>query len=467
MIRVHGLAVVEEYPESVIPSARALAAGPDEVLWLGLRSGDLARFYHGHAEVFPSPGGPKSYAYEVVVNPDGTVLAPTSAGLIGWKDGTSRLLSSKNGVPCDLVTGVAWDNQNALWLNTGCGLARISEEDMGRWWRDETAVLTPKMLDASDGVMAAGPATFNVMARTPDGRIWFANRSNVQVVDPGNLAQNRVLPPVHIEKVVADRQPYQPYEKLTFPPLMLDLEIDYAALSFVNPQKVRFRYKLEGRDAAWQDAGVRRQAFYTNLRPGPYRFRVIASNDDGLWNEEGASFAFTIPPAWYQTTAFGISCLIGLAFLFWLVYYLRMKQASRSLRARLDERIAERTRLAQDLHDTLLQTLQGSKLVADDALEHGSDAEYTHRSLERLTEWIERAMREGRAALDALHVGTPDDRELSKRLQSVLDEHALSSVSERVVTIQWHALRNGSDRPRRDLPGWVRGHSQCTHALLC
>ena len=435
LIRVHGLEVVEEYPESVIPSARAMAAGPDGVLWLGLRSGDLARFSRGHAEVFPSPGGPKSYVYQVVVNADGSVLAPTSAGLIAWKDGTSRLLSSKNGMPCDLVSGVAWDNQNALWLHTGCGLARISEEDMSRWWRDDTAHVTPMMLDGSDGVMAAEPATFNVMATTKDGRIWFATKSSVQVVDPNHLTQNKILPPVHIEQVVADRQLYRPNDKLTFPPLMRDLEIDYSALSFVNPQKVRFRYKLEQRDEAWQDVGVRRQAFYTNLRPGSYRFRVIASNDDGLWNEEGASFAFTIPPAWYQTTAFGISCLIGLAFLLWLVYYLRMKQASRSLRARLDERVAERTRLARDLHDTLLQTLQGSKLVADDALEHRSDPEYTHRSLERLTEWIDRAMREGRAALDALHVGTPDDRELSKRLQSVLDEHELSSVSERVVTI--------------------------------
>jgi signal transduction histidine kinase/ligand-binding sensor domain-containing protein len=435
LIRVHGLDVVEEYPESIIPSARALAAGRNGVLWLGLRSGDLARFYHGHAEVFPSPGGPKSFVYQVVVNADSTVLAPTSAGLIGWKDGTSRLLSSKNGVPCDLVTGVAWDNQNALWLNTGCGLAKISEEDMSRWWRDDTAVLNPNILDASDGVMAAGTAGFNMMARTPDGRIWFANRSSVQVVDPNHLTHNGVLPPVQIENLVANRKLYQPNDKLTFPPLMLDLEIDYAALSFVNPQKVRFRYKLEGRDTLWQEAGNRRQAFYTDLRPGAYRFQVIASNDDGLWNEEGASLGFTIAPAWYQTVAFRISCVFASIFLLWLLYYLRLKQASRSIRTRFEERTAERTRLARDLHDTLLQTLQGSKLVADDALENRSDAEHMRRSLEKLSDWIDRAMREGRAALNALHAGTLDNRELSKRLQSALDEQEPNSLSERFVTI--------------------------------
>jgi signal transduction histidine kinase len=435
LIRVHDIQVVEEYPESVIPSARAIAAGPNGVLWLGLRNGDLARFHDGHAEVFPSPGGPKSYVFQVVVNLDGTVFATTSVGLIGWKDGTSHLLSSKNGLPCDGVTGAVWDNQNALWLDTACGLAKLSKEDMGRWWHDDTAVLTPKMLDASDGVVAGGTANFNPMVRTPDGKVWIANNSNVQVVDPNHLIQNQVLSPVQIEKVIADRQLYQPNGKLTFPPLMLDLEIDYAALSFVNPQKVLFRYKLEGRDTAWQEAGNRRQAFYTDLRPGSYRFRVIASNDDGLWNEEGASVVFSIAPAWYQTAAFRISCVFAAILLLWLVYYLRMKQASSFIRTRFEERSAERTRLARDLHDTLLQTLQGSKLVADDALENRSDAEHMRRSLEKLSDWIDRAMREGRAALNALHAGNLDNRELSKRLQSALDEHEPNGISEQFLTI--------------------------------
>jgi Signal transduction histidine kinase len=435
LIRVHDLEVVEKYPESVIPSARALAAGLNGVLWLGLRNGDLARFHEGHSEVFTSPGGPKSYVYQVIANPDNTVFATTSAGLIGWKDGTSHLLSSKNGLPCDAVIGAAWDNDGALWLDTGCGLARVSREDMGRWWQADTAVLTPKILDALDGVIAGGLASFNPMVRTPDGRLWFANASNIQVVDPKHLTHNDVLPPVQIERVVADRRPYEANEKLNFPPLMLDLEIDYAALSFVNPQKVRFRYKLEPRDTAWQEAGNRRQAFYTDLRPGSYRFRVIASNDDGLWNEKGTSVGFTIAPAWYQTVVFRISCLLAGLLLLWVIYYLRMKQTADSIRARFDERIAERTRLARDLHDTLLQTLQGSKLVADDALENRSDAEHTRRSLQKLSEWIDRAMREGRAALNVLHPSTFDDRELSKRLQFALDDRELNGVSERFLNV--------------------------------
>jgi signal transduction histidine kinase/ligand-binding sensor domain-containing protein len=435
LIRIHGLEVVEEYPEAVIPSARALAAGANGVLWLGLRNGDLARFHDGHAEVFPSPGGPKSYVYQVVVNPDGTVFATTSAGLVGWKDGATRLLSSKNGLPCDTVIGAARDDQDSIWVYTGCGLARIEKEEMDRWWRDDTAIVTPKMLDVFDGIQSGRAPNFNPMARTPDGRLWIANHYSLQMIDPAHLAQNQVPPPVQIEKLVADRRRYEPDGKISFPPLMLNLEVDYAALSFVNPQKVRFRYKLEGRDTAWQEAGNRRQAFYTDLRPGSYRFHVIASNDDGLWNQEGASVVFVIAPAWYQTSVFRISCLVVALFLLWLFYYLRMKEASRSIRVRFDERIAERTRLARDLHDTLLQTLQGSKLVADDALEHRSNVEYTSRSLEKLSEWIDRAMREGRAALNALHASAFDNRALSERLQSALDERELNGVSERFVTI--------------------------------
>jgi signal transduction histidine kinase/ligand-binding sensor domain-containing protein len=433
LIRVHGLRIIEDYPDTILPSARALAAGPNEVLWLGLRNGDLARLHDRHADVFPSPGGPKSFVYQVVVNPDGTVFATTSAGLVGWKDGTSRLLSSKNGLPCDTVIGVAWDKQGALWLDTGCCLAKLQKEDVQNWWRDENTSVAPKVLDVSDGFRPGRP-NFNPMAQTADGRLWIATSSSLQMVDPARLTSNSVLPPVRIEKIVGDRKPYVPNDHLAFPPLMGDLEIDYAALSFVNPQKVRYRYKLEGRDAVWQEAGNRRQAFYTDLRPGSYRFRVIACNEDGVWNEDGALVGFTIASAWYQTNSFRFSFLLATVFLLWLLYYMRMKQASRSIRARFEERIEERTRLARDLHDTLLQTLQGSKLAADDALEHRSDGEYTSRSLERLSEWIDRAIGEGRAALNALNATAFDSRDLSERFQSALDERELSGSPERSVT---------------------------------
>ena len=145
------------------------------------------------------------------------------------------------------------------------------------------------------GRRPAGAAPFQPRAsRAPDGRLWFANETVVQMIDPAHQAGNAIPPPVHIEQIIADRKSYPATPVVHLPPLTGDLEIDYVGLSFVAPQKVRFRYRLEGRDHAWQEPGTRRQAFYTDLRPGTYRFRVMASNNDGLWNEHGAALDIVI-----------------------------------------------------------------------------------------------------------------------------------------------------------------------------
>jgi ligand-binding sensor domain-containing protein/two-component sensor histidine kinase len=422
LIHIHGLQVVEEYPEAVIPSARALAAGPNGVLWLGLRNGDLARFQNGHATVFPSPGGPKSYVYQVVVNPDGTLFATTSAGLIDWRNGKSHLLSSKNGLPCDLVIGAAWDNLNSLWLDTGCGLVRISKADIERWWRDDTAVVTPKVLDALDGAGAGGSPNFNPMVRTADGRLWIAD-GLVKEIDPAHLAQNDLLPPVQIEDVIADHKPYRLGRGVALPPLTRDLEIDYAALSFVNPQKVRFRYKLEARDTAWQEAGARRQAFYTDLPPGSYRFRVIASNNDGVWNDQGAAFAFVISPAWYQTLWSYLFFTSLAVILCYVLYLVRLRQYAASIRMRFDERLGERTRIARELHDTLLQSFHG--LMFQFQAARNLLPQKTEPAMQALDEAIlatEQALAEGRDAIRDLRLEAATQHDLAELLNAAGQE---------------------------------------------
>ena len=144
------------------------------------------------------------------------------------------------------------------------------------------------------------------------------------MIDPDRLFRNSIPPPVHIEDVIADRKNYSFRNGLQLPALTRDLEIDYTALSFVAPQKVQFRYKLEGYDREWQDPQTRRQAFYSNLRPGNYRFHVIASNNSGIWNEAGAAFDFKIAPAYYQTTWFRGLCLLAFITLLWAGYQMRV-----------------------------------------------------------------------------------------------------------------------------------------------
>ena len=418
LIHIHGLQVVKEYPEAVVPSARALAAGPNGVLWLGLRNGDLARFHDGRAEVFPSPGGPKSYVYQVHVNSDGTVFATTSAGLVGWSNGASRLLSSKNGLACDSVIGTEWDNDGSLWLYMGCGVARIDKEEMNRWWRDDSSIVTPKLLDAFDGAEAGGTPNFNPMARTPDGRLWIANRHTLEVLDPAHLTQNDIVPPVQIEKVVVDRKPYEPNDRLAFPSRSRDLEIDYAALSFVNPQKVRFRYRLEGRDTAWQEAGARRQAFYNDLPPGFYRFRVIACNNDGVWNETGAQLAFTIPPAFTQSVWFKVICSLGFIGFVYSAYRFRVRRLTLQLRGRMYERLAERERIARDLHDTFFQGIQGLLLRFHTATSQLSKEEPARRIFEETLKQSDQVMLEGRELVLDLRATASEQNDLPTALSN-------------------------------------------------
>src|SRR6185436_10645710 len=157
------------------------------------------------------------------------------------------------------------------------------------------------------------------------GQLWFLPGDGVSVLDPRHLSINTLPPSVQIEHVTADRKTYDAAADLRLPPLVRDLAIDYTALSFVAPEKNRFRVKLDGRDPDWQDVGNRRQAFYADLAPGTYRFRVTASNNSGVWNETGAFLDFSIAPAYHQTTWFRAATAVTVLALFWAFYQFRLR----------------------------------------------------------------------------------------------------------------------------------------------
>src|SRR5262249_55069470 len=296
--------------------------------------------------------------------PRGALWAATEGGLSRIKDSHIATLTSRNGLPCDGVNWTMEDDEHSIWLNMPCGLARIATCELDAWAADPGRVVRFALFDNSDGVRShALPGGYTPqVAKSPDGRIWFAPWDGVSVIDPRNLHTNKVPPPVHIEQIVADRKTYDATSQLRLPPLVRDLQIDYTALSLAAPEKVRFRYKLEGWDRDWHDAESRRQAFYTNLSPRNYRFRVIASNNSGVWNEDGAFLDFSVAPAYYQTLWFRLSC--GFVFLALLagLHRLRVRQLAGQFNLRLEERVNERTRIARDLHDTLLQSFQGLML---------------------------------------------------------------------------------------------------------
>jgi signal transduction histidine kinase len=203
------------------------------------------------------------------------------------------------------------------------------------------------------------------------------------------------------------------------PPLTHDLEIDYTALSFVAPQKVMFRYKLDGYDKAWSDAGPRRQAFYTNLPPARYRFRVIASNNDGVWNEVGADLELVIRPAYYQTLAFRLACLAAVIVLLWFLHRLRMRQIAARTELLAAERHAERERIARQLHDTFLQSMQGLIMHFAGTTARIDSSHPVRTDLEALLDRSRVAIAEARDSIQDLRTTAPSSLELARTLTSV------------------------------------------------
>jgi signal transduction histidine kinase/ligand-binding sensor domain-containing protein len=362
LIRIQDFKVQERFPAPQMPAARKVAADPDGGIWLGLMSGDLARFRNGKLEVFPFRHGAatnfESRANQLLVTSEGAVFGATNFGLIARKHGTQRILTVRNGLPCDGINSLIEDNQRNLWLSSECGLIEIPNTELQKWWQNPDTIVRFDILNSLDG-FRPDQVPFEGAARSPDGRLWFANMAVLQMIDPSHMSRNPLPPPVHIEEVIADRKSYSPGGNLRLPPITRDLEIDYTALSFTAPQKVRFRYKLEGHDVNWQEPGIRRQAFYSDLPPRKYRFHVIACNNDGVWNEAGATLDFRVMPTWYQTIWFRVSCVGGFVLLLWALYQLRLQQLQRQFNMTLEARVGERTRIARELHDTLLQALHG------------------------------------------------------------------------------------------------------------
>jgi PAS domain S-box-containing protein len=303
--------------------AVSLAADPQGGLWLGLIQGGLARYRHDRVQVFPLKDA-NARVHQVLANSDGSVLAATDDGLVERRGDSQHTLDGNNGLPCNRIYAVVTDKHSDLWLYAECGLIEIKAEDLQRWREHPDQEIKFDLFDAFDGAQPYLPPFRPVATRSNDGRLWFANDAVAQMIDPDGPFRNPIPPPLHIEEVIADRKTYSPQNGLHLPALTHDLEIDYTALSFVVPQKVRFQYKLEGYDHDWQDAGTRRQAFYSNLPPRNYTFRVKACNNSGVWNEAGASFDFFVAPAYYQTNWFRLLCAVVFIALLWALHRWRI-----------------------------------------------------------------------------------------------------------------------------------------------
>lgn len=439
LFQVSGGTVVQQIPWSSFgrdDHISTMSADSEGGLWIGFFRGGVGYYNDGQVTTWYSVGDGLTAGRVGTIHPaqDGTVWIATEGGLNRLNNGHITTLTAANGLPCDTIHWLAEDDARSLWLYTACGLVRLERSELEAWStavdRDSNAKpqIRSTLFDSSDGVriLAAANHFTPEVAKSTDGKVWFSTGEGISVVDPNYLPLNKLPPPVQIQELVADRQTYDATSPgggpVRLPPLIRDLQIDYTALSLVAPEKILFRYKLEGRDSDWQDAGNRRQVFYNDLGPGSYRFRVMACNNNGVWNETGAFVDFEIAPTYYQTTWFRILAIVLFVLAVGALYQLRLQQVAGVVRGRMEERLEERERIARDLHDTLLQSVQGLILKFHAVLKQIPSDLPAHAALEKTLDHADEVLAEGRDSIRNLRVNSASLSDLPAAFVSVAEE---------------------------------------------
>jgi signal transduction histidine kinase len=342
--------------------------------WLGYTQSRIARVDGDSLRLYSTPDGLRVGTVTAIFFRGGRVWAGGDQGL-ATLDAAHGARFRPFGIAAGLLRGVTGIIETAagdLWLNGADGVTHVVASQVRRALADSTYLGRAERFDFRDGLEGSAQQMRPLPSaiQGTDGRLWFTTERGVVWVDPMRLHRNAVPPLVIIEKVRAGERSYTARpDRLTMPKRTTDLGIVYTATSLSVGERVRFRYRLTGKaagwrhatseDTSWQDAGARREAVYTNLVPGIYRFQVAAANDDGLWNEHGAAIEFFIPPTFVDTNLFLVLCAAAAAFVVWLLLQWRQRQLARALRARFEATLTERTRIAQELHDTLLQGFIG------------------------------------------------------------------------------------------------------------
>jgi signal transduction histidine kinase/ligand-binding sensor domain-containing protein len=382
-------------------------------IWVGHLDGTISVHDADSSRLYAAAGSVVTGFYE---DDAGTIWAGSRNGLMRFRDGRVDAVGRSQGLPGHTVTAISGDRSGYLWLGVSAGIARLRPGDFDQVVTGAMPSLPYTLYDGSDGLRGDPfPLTAPAVARGGDGSLWFATSDGLAVVSPDRYEKNRPVPPVVIEGVAADQRAVPLETTSRLPPRTANIRIDYAALTFVAPEKVQFSYLMEGFDSDWVDAGSRRQAFYTNLPPGDYRFRVRASND-GVESEREAVWAFTLAPAFYQTGwfagAMGLLALSAAA----LAWRLRVQQ----VRGRFSAILVERTRVAREIHDTLLQSLLGVMFRLDDVTnEIDTSSASAKQQLVRLRRQVEFYVREARYSIRDLRSPILQSRGLATALRAV------------------------------------------------
>jgi signal transduction histidine kinase/ligand-binding sensor domain-containing protein len=462
-------------------SIYAVHRNRDGTVWVGTLNGGASRFSDGRFTTYTTANGLASNTVGAIEeSSDGAMWFATPNGLnalskdrwrvytgrdglppgnvnclledstgvlwIGSSEGVAFLTSGQIHVPRDVpeslhdpVFGAAQDKNGWLWIATSSHVLRVNREKLLHGAISDADV---REYSLADGLRGTGGVKRNrsVVADSL-GRVWFSLNRGLSVVDPTRLTGNSAPAPVHIQAISADGRPIDLREPVRIPPARQRFTFSYTGLSLSAPDRVKYRYMLDGFDRGWSEPTAAREAVYTNLGPGSYRFRVIASNPDGVWNRADTAIGFEIDPVIWQTWWFRFSGVLTCILAFAAVYRFRLHELTRQLNVRFEERLAERTRIAQELHDTLLQGFLSASMqlhVAVDRLPVDSPAK---PPLSRVLELMRQVIDEGRNAVRGLRSSQSGSLDLEQAFSTI--QHELGIQEE----IAFRIIVDGEPRP--------------------
>ena len=377
------------------PDVRAVLKDRQGVVWFGMLGGGLGQLKNGSVRQFrKSDGLASDYVQALQLDAAGTLWIGTfGSGLCRLKQGRFANVNETHGLANNVICHIADDGQGYFWISSFGGIMRVSQAELNQCADGTLNKLRCLTYGTGDGMptLECSGGSQPAGCRSPDGRLWFATTKGLVMVSPEEIKTNQLPPPVVIEEMRVDNRRINLSSEDTaptiIPPGRHRFEFDYTGLSFVAPLKVRFQHRLEGYDSEWFDAGANRSANYGYVPPGHYTFRVIACNNDGLWNEQGAMLEFTVLPFFWQTLWFRALAGIGIVALasgaVWFDTRRRMRRKLERLeRQRAIER--ERTRIAKDIHDDLGASLTRITLLSQTARADLQDPAQAASDLDRI-----------------------------------------------------------------------------------
>jgi signal transduction histidine kinase len=445
-------------------SVYAVHLGRDGTVWAGTLSGGVSKFKDGRFITYTVASGlPSNTVNSILETRDGTTWVATPNGLSSFSAGSWSTYTSRDGLPSDHVNALLEDSGGVIWIATDTGIAfrdsgriqipreapasltepifDIEEDRNGSLWvatahhvvkvnRDSPMGLPNEMnwheysrsdgLESTEGVKRQKSVVIDAL-----GRIWFSMSRGLSVIDPSHVTGNSAPAIAHVESVMADGNLIDIAGPVRVPALPRRITFTYTGLSLAAPERVRFRYRLDGFDRSWSEPTASREAVYTNLGPGAHRFRVMACNNSGVWNEAGTILDFTILQAYYQTAWFRASCAAVFLLLMWAIYRFRVHQLQRQFAMALEARVSERARIARELHDTLLQSIHGLLFrfqAARNMLPRRPQE--AMQALDGVIVRAEQAIAEGRSAIQNLRSAPATPRVLATVLTSTAKDLA-------------------------------------------